>query len=186
MMKKHLQCDRDRLGDIGCRLTDRFNNFSLPSTLLPSNPWDCFALNRLLAKDFYSMQCDFGRFHSNFTSIPKLFRRSLTLKSGETLASIDICNVQPLLLGLVTRRHTQTSLGERIPICHTLNEYLRLCEAGQIYEFCLGCFRNREVEPYWVYPASGKGFLCDPATWDRKKVKTAFVICNKPVHHRFP
>ena len=175
--KKRLLCDRDRLGEVGRRLSDRFGDFALPSTLTPSNPWDCFALNRLNAMDYYSMRCDFGRFHSNYTSIPKLFRRSLTLKSGETLASIDISNVQPLLLGLVTKRHTQTSLGERIPICHTLNEYLRLCEAGQIYEFCLGCFRNGEVDPYWIPLPSGKKFLCDPAQWDRKKVKQAFVIC---------
>ena len=176
-MKKRLQCDRDRLGDVGRRLTDRFGDFALPSKLTPSNPWDCYALNRLIARDFYSMRCDFGRFHSNFTSVPKLFRRSLILKSGETLASIDIRNVQPLLLGLVTRRDTQTSIGERIPICPTLIEYLRLCEAGLIYEFCLECFQNREVEPYWNYLPSGKGFLCDPATWDRKKVKKQFVIC---------
>ncbi|MFN7891391.1 MAG: hypothetical protein ACK5OC_13955 [Pirellula sp.] len=176
-MKKRLLCDRDRLGEVGRRLTDRFSDFSLPSTLSPSNPWDCFALNRLLAKDFYSMRCDFGRFHSNFTSIPKLFRSSLTLNSGDTLASIDIRNVQPLLLGLVTRRHTQHRRNQHIPICHTLNEYLRLCEAGQIYEFCLDCFRNAEVDPYWIPHPSRKGFVCDPARWDRQKVKQAFVIC---------
>lgn len=176
-MKKPMVSDYDRLGDVGRRLTDQFDCFALPSTLTPSNPWDCFALNRLLAKDYYSMRCDFGRFHSNFTSIPKLFRRSLTLKSGDTLASIDIRNIQPLLLGLVTRRHTQTSLSQHIPICHTLNEYLGLCEAGQIYEFCLGCFRNGEVDRFWISLPSGKKYLCDPAQWDRTKVKRAFVIC---------
>jgi hypothetical protein len=123
------------------------------------------------------MRCDFGRFHSNFTSLPKYVRKELS--TSEPLASIDIKNIQPLILGLLANNtqphnHTQTS---HIPICHTLFSFLRTCEAGQIYEFCLERFQAREVKPYWVERSNGKPFLCDPSRWDRSQVKQAFVIC---------
>ena len=178
-VKRRMLYEHSRLGYVGQRLTDRFSDFSFPSTLSPpTNPWDCFSWNRILAEDYYSMRCDFGRFHSNFTSIPKYFRRSLTLQSGDKLASIDIRNAQPLLLGLVARghRHNHTT-RPHIPICHTINEYIRLCEDGEIYEFCLSSFRNGEVHPYWIQLPSGNKFLCDPSKWDRKRVKEAFVVC---------
>jgi len=163
---------------IGAKLHAKFVEFIPPTNVKPKNPWSKFSLNRLHAQDHYSTRCQYGRFHSNFTGLPKEMRMGLTIKTGEPLASIDATNIQPLLIGIIARQQHQRSSKLLLPICHTISEYISLGEAGQNYEFAQEKLKAGDVGSYDVTNwEEEEVFQVDPSKWSRDQVKKAFLIC---------
>lgn len=105
-------------------LISNFCKFWLPE-LAPEfdNPWQAFSWARITDRHFYATRCEFGRFHSNFTA----FKHRNLLQSSETLAAIDICQCQMLILGKVAIQE----MGET----PDLLRWQSICETDDIYEY---------------------------------------------------
>ena len=63
--------------------------------------------NRRLPSRHISV-CKYGRVHSSITSLPKALRSCLRV-DGEQLVGIDITSSQPLLVGLIAKRHWESA-----------------------------------------------------------------------------
>ena len=128
--KKTAQSDNlMRLGPVGMALTARLDRFQEGEESAPSNHWEHYQLDCIRRGNIYSDRCEFGRFHSNYTSLSKTLRRNLRTKSNDQLTALDITNCQPLILGIVTRNQSPT------PYCSTLSAWLDWTQKGLIYEF---------------------------------------------------
>lgn len=91
------------LGPVGERLVRDFGRFYLPDeSPVFDNYWQAFMWNMITSTQFYASRCEYGRFHSNFTSFKH--RRQLRHKVGWELASIDVVSCQPLLLAALAEQ----------------------------------------------------------------------------------
>jgi hypothetical protein len=89
-----------------------------------SNPWQALTWDSIAKGDFYAKRCEYGRFHSNYTSFKH--RHSLQCSQGP-LAVIDIKAAQMLCLASVARRWIGTHLD--------ITRWLEICTEEDIYEF---------------------------------------------------
>lgn len=165
----------------GVRLFERLRLVSLPNMKV-NKPWLRYLLDRIAVGDYYASVCDFGRFHSNFTGLPKETRSQIY--GSQPLSAIDIRNTQPLLIGALAHIHTtphtphipHTPHTPHIPLCCTLFHFLDLCQRGEIYDWIQERLRTGEIPAFQV--RSGRNsYWEDPQTWDRARVKKAFIIC---------
>lgn len=112
----------DDLDKVSTKLVSHFDKFHL-DTHFPffENPWQAFTYGRILNRDWYAGRCDFGRFHSNFTS----FKHRDRIRHDKPLTALDIVACQPLILGaLVARVYGLTP---------DVQEWLRLCAEEDLY-----------------------------------------------------
>jgi hypothetical protein len=112
----------DDLDKVSTKLVSHFDKFHL-DTHFPffENPWQAFTYGRILNRDWYAGRCDFGRFHSNFTS----FKHRHRIRHDKPLTALDIVACQPLILGaLVARVYGLTP---------DVREWLRLCAEEDLY-----------------------------------------------------
>ena len=66
------------------------------------DPWAAYSREMIQSGNLFAVRCEYGRFHSNFSSLSKSLRRHLRV--DEPLVEIDVQNCQPLILGLLERR----------------------------------------------------------------------------------
>lgn len=122
--RSSLSQDLELLDPVSRSLFLKFREFYLPDeTPEFSNPWQAFVWNRVDEKDHYAHRCDFGRFHSLFTSFK---HRNSVLHHKEPLSKIDVVACQPLILGIVV----QIALGDK----DDLRKWFGLYRDG-LYEF---------------------------------------------------
>jgi hypothetical protein len=113
--------DYNTLDKASKRLVDSFSAFTLPGTPPAfDNVWQAFTWARIDAGDYYASRCEFGRFHSNFTS----FKHRSLLQYAEPLAVLDIVACQPLILGAV--------VAASQPLQDVLR-WLDICNKGDLY-----------------------------------------------------
>jgi hypothetical protein len=99
--RSSLHQNPESLDPVSRNLFSKFPEFYLPDeTPEFDNPWQAFVWNRVDEKDHYAHRCDFGRFHSLFTSFK---HRKSVLHNKEQLSAIDIKACQPLILGIAAR-----------------------------------------------------------------------------------
>lgn len=117
--------DYDSLDEPAKRLIRDFQEFRLPEQMPEfSNPWQALTWDSITKGDFYAKRCEYGRFHSNYTSFKH--RHSLQCTQGP-LAAIDVKSAQMLCLASVVRRW----IGKHPDI----TRWLEICNDGDIYEF---------------------------------------------------
>jgi len=88
-----------------------------------------YQIESISKKKFSTLIDDNGRFHHNLTNLKKELRQYLTI-DNDTLIGFDIVNSQPTFLGLYLNMLNVDS--------NELNNYLKLCQNGQIYEHING------------------------------------------------
>jgi hypothetical protein len=88
-----------------------------------------YQIEAISKKKFNTLIDDNGRFHHNLTNLKKELRQYLTI-DNDTLIGFDIVNSQPTFLGLYLNMLNVNS--------NELNNYLKLCQNGQIYEHING------------------------------------------------
>lgn len=169
---------------VGHRLVDHFAAVELSGVV--TSGWGAYAVRACQAGNYYAMRCEYGRFHSTFTAMPKLVRALLTFNST-SVAEIDVRNAQPLLLAVQVRpagpptknQITPTSTNPNIPTIHMLHtsggsgEFLEACQDGQLYELLLGRCQDWRLRD-WV-PARYRHWVKDRALC-RQDVKRQFLV----------
>ena len=121
-----------RLGETGVFLSKCFNNFRLELTrreISRQSIYSGFLIVAIQEGYYFANRCEYGRFHSTFTGLPRKVRKKLTTIQGQKTVEIDIANCQPLLLGLLVAEQMSKS---------DVSSYMDLCVNGQIYD----CFSN--------------------------------------------
>lgn len=131
--KKRLR--EECLGEVGGWLRKCMREFEVRDTA-SSDPWDMHAVARLKRGDLYATFCDFGRFHTNFTSLSKRVRAGLRARSGESLCMVDVTNCQPLIIGAMARAAVDSE---------DVRRWVNDCERGVIYEEILDVFSSGDV-----------------------------------------
>jgi len=122
------------------------------------------AVDKIRRGDWFFHRDQFGRIHTNLSNIKRELRRFL-LVDGQRLVNVDIANSQPLFIGMAscsgqTRKRRegreegkqggrqaganlyvrqayvrQAPLSGVGNVAVDLRRYMRLCEAGQLYQF---------------------------------------------------
>ncbi len=106
-----------------------------------------------------------------FDGNPGELRKGYNAGAPQNLASLDVSNCQPLLLGALALERS----GPNVP--NDLADWLDFCQRGLIYEFILNWLRAGNVGPYlWTPPGKRRSFEVDPSTWDRDDVKTNIMV----------
>jgi hypothetical protein len=88
-----------------------------------------YQIEAISKKKFNTLIDDNGRFHHNLTNLKKELRQYLTI-DNDTLIGFDIVNSQPTFLGIYLSGLNVDS--------DELNNYLKQCKNGQIYEHING------------------------------------------------
>jgi hypothetical protein len=96
-----------------------------------------YQIESISKKKFSTLIDDNGRFHHNLTNLKKELRQYLTI-DNDTLIGFDIVNSQPTFLGLYLNMLNVNS--------NELNNYLKLCQNGQIYEHINGAIFATPLE----------------------------------------
>ncbi|HBE69778.1 MAG TPA: hypothetical protein DDW52_16660 [Planctomycetaceae bacterium] len=165
-----------RLGAVETWLAAKLPLFTLPDDVTSTDLWTSFSLHCWRSEEFYATTCEYGRLHTNATSLVKHARERLDC--GEPLVQCDIKNSQPLILGRVLQ-------GLADP--EELREWIALGEAGIIYEWCLEAVKDLGISDYTVHiPAqfAQDGSELKPARqwtemvrkWERKHVKKSMLV----------
>jgi hypothetical protein len=99
--------------------------------------WEVIQATVIRAADHYAVRCEYGRFHSQFTSISRDLRKRLMIRHSHdgALAMTDVRNSQPLTLGLLASMEGVD--------CH---KWIDLCSRGMLYEVIAkesGCSRTQ-------------------------------------------
>ena len=117
--------DYDSLDEPSRRLLADFDAFRLPEEMPDfTNPWQAITWDAIAKGDYYAKRCEYGRFHSNFTSFK---HRHLLLCDRGPLAVLDVKSAQMLCLASVVRRW-----GGRHP---DITKWLEICKDGDIYQY---------------------------------------------------
>ncbi len=150
------------------------------------NHWVRFAIGRLEAGDYYATRCEYRRFHSTFTSLPKTIRSQLHVH-GREVVEIDVAGAQPLILGvlcrkLITKGRTRTRPPDQ-PHNHMccasddMERFIRSCEAGRIYDDIRDAAIRDGLSYHSLLPARFKSRQTDrPLT--RNDVKRAMLTAT--------
>lgn len=107
------------------------------------------AINKFIDKDFFLISDDYGRVHTNVTSLKSSLRKFLTYE-GKKLYNVDIVNSQPLILLLIpflsnTIRCTFSDFLESDKL--DIFKYKELVEKGELYEYLIN---NSNFDDYLV------------------------------------
>lgn len=70
-----------------------------------SDFWSQWAISRFATGREFARRCNYGRYHSLVTQLPRPSRRHLTTTQGEPVAIVDVSACQPVLLPLVFAQH---------------------------------------------------------------------------------
>ena len=96
-----------------------------------------YQIESISKKKFNTLIDDNGRFHHNLTNLKKELRQYLTI-DNDTLIGFDIVNSQPTFLGIYLNKLNVDS--------NELNNYLKQCKNGQVYEYINGANFATPVE----------------------------------------
>jgi|Laugrefabdmm15sn_1035127.scaffolds.fasta_scaffold14199_1 hypothetical protein len=88
-----------------------------------------YQIQAISKKKFNTLIDDNGRFHHNLTNLKKELRQYLTI-DNDSLIGFDIVNSQPTFLGIYLSRLNVDS--------NELNNYMKQCKNGVIYEYING------------------------------------------------
>lgn len=102
-----------------------------------SDPWESHAAARVHRRDLFATYCEFGRFHSNYTSLTKRLRYRLHTKAYDPLCQLDVANCQPLIIAGMAKKQSNAP---------DVKLWLSDCEAGRIYESILEVFQDGSVQ----------------------------------------
>ena len=120
-----------RLGPAGKYLRSCFDHFRLSvkkSHMVDQHIQTALLIAAIQSGFYFASRCEYGRFHSTFTGLPKKIRQKMVSVVGLETVEIDVANCQPLLLGLVVKNEIEAE---------DVRKYLELCTAGKIYDcFC--------------------------------------------------
>lgn len=109
------------------------------------------AINKFLDKDFFLISDDYGRVHTNITTLKSCLREFLTY-NNEKLYNVDIINSQPLILLLIpyllpnTIRCTFNDFFDNDSL--DIFRYKQLVEDGKLYEYLMECGGNLGKDDY--------------------------------------
>lgn len=96
-----------------------------------------YQIQAISKKKFNTLIDDNGRFHHNLTNLKKELRQYLTI-DNDSLIGFDIVNSQPTFLGIYLSRLNVDS--------NELNNYLKQCKNGVIYEYINGANFDTPLE----------------------------------------
>lgn len=112
------------------------------------------SVQAIVLKDMYYLPCDYGRYHTNISSLHRILRPFLRI-DGQSLVEVDVSACQPLCLSVllhdirsnvltsVTQTEEHKQLAHQLslfPICcasekeDDANRYQKDCETGKFYE----------------------------------------------------
>jgi hypothetical protein len=109
---------------------------------LPLAEYNCalISINKFLEKDFFLHADDYGRVHTNLTSLKSELRQFLRYK-GSKLINVDIVNSQPLLIKVVIMCQSRTSNSPYdahfSANAYNYSVYSALAEGGKLYDFLM-------------------------------------------------
>ncbi len=176
---KKRSANRIRLKDTDCngqRLASCFPVAELPDQVIAKG-WNLFCVRSIHRRSWYAIRCQYGRFHSSFTGLPKDIRRSITIEGSETV-ELDIANCQPLIVGILAARQP-TSTPNQTPTYHMahkmgLESYLKACSAGRLYEQILDDCRGQSLFDWLPSPYRHHHAVDRPLV--RKDIKKQFIV----------
>lgn len=176
------------LGVVETWLCGKLERFTLPDLLRGDNLWSEYAIRQFRnGRNLYAATCDYGRFHTNVTSLSRGARSHLMVESGDSLSMLDIKNGQPLILGLALVNQIDSTGGPGL--ASDVRRWTKLCEPGGCYEWLLNEVLERQMAPYWVnipenrfvvgnekVVTKARSFEVKPTEWTRDDVKKAFLV----------
>lgn len=119
-------------------LENMYNNNKLDSKSTMGNQRkyikNMISLVNIHENQIYYKQDDYGRFHTNYTNIKKIFRNGYIKIDGEKVAELDIDNSQPLFLALLMREH---KAYENDQYKDAYYKFYDLVTKGDFYEYML-------------------------------------------------
>ncbi len=167
------------LGKVETWLAAKLPMFRLPDEIKGKDLWSAFSIECIRQSQYFATICEYGRLHTNFTSLAKYARERLYC--GVPLVHLDIKNSQPLILGCVLRGLADP--GE-------LREWIKLGEAGLIYEWALeavqrlGVAKQRvrlntkfaQIDGEQVLVRRAREWEEDITTWTRDDIKKSTLV----------
>lgn len=187
--------DPDNLAPAGMFFRSCFDRFLLsPGAAddpLLSQHWDQWAIARWLNREEYAHRCDYRRFHSLVTQLPRQVRQYLRTSDGQPTSVVDVAACQPLLLGYLAARHTPHStprplllpydarfLGAGVSKLDTdVACWIELCETRAIYKYLHEALQSFDGPTTTVLTtASGRKVEIDLRTIPERSFKRASLI----------
>ena len=101
-------------------------------------------IDRFNQDKFFHIDFNTGRVYSALTTLPKMFRKHLSI-DGESFTELDIGNSQPLLLSILYRKWCDYN---NIEIQKDGEEYQLLCETANFYSFFKDYVEKNKVKTY--------------------------------------
>ena len=101
-------------------------------------------IDRFNEDKFFHVDFTTGRVYSALTTLPKMFRKHLTI-DGETFTELDLANSQPLLLSLLYRKWCDYN---NIDIQEDGEMYQLLCETGNFYSVFKDFTKKNRIKVY--------------------------------------
>ncbi len=126
--------------------------------------WDLFSASQIAQGKLYASYCEYGRFHSNYTSLSKDIRARVQLNDCPQLTELDIRNCQPLLLSYLAGKDGAD-----------VTEWKQACEAGEVYEQLASVLASGVAPPY-TYSYLGRECTVDPKRWARDDIKRPLLV----------
>lgn len=153
------EIDPENLGQSGVYYCEMFSRFAIDRIAVGqdkalADDWTQWTIARFVSGKNFAVRCDFGRYHSLMTQLPRTARRYLSVDGGQKLAIADVSACQPLLLGLLAglagigRSDTSKASREtnvlpygahfsrsRSEFAVDIQRWLSLCESREIYDY---------------------------------------------------
>lgn len=170
---------------VGKRLVERFSLLDLPS--MKVNGWPAYSVQAISERQYYAVRCPYDRFHSTFTSTAKIVRKQLKT-NGAGMVECDIANCQPLLLGILAKKHAKshhtkgnppTTQPPQLSICcinQDLKRYLEICSRGYLYEYLTGLATTAGLKLFDFIPPNKLHRYARNRALKRKDLKRSFVV----------
>lgn len=101
-------------------------------------------IDRFNQDKFFHVDFTTGRVYSALTTLPKMFRKHLTI-NGKAFTELDLANSQPLLLSLLYRKWCDYN---NIEIQEDGEMYQLLCETGNFYSVFKDFVKKNKINVY--------------------------------------
>lgn len=192
-IKANYSPDPINLGVAGMHYYRQFEQFYLDPAVIDSkflaSHWDAWAIARFLNRQEFAVRCEYRRYHSLLTQLPRKARKHLRCKQKDSLTLIDVSSCQPLLLGLLASNHpsphsTGPLLLPYVPrfwrrsAPNDVQDWIDLCESKGLYQYLHQRIRDLAQRSHISVPVNcgRKSVDIDLRSLTTARFKRAFLI----------
>lgn len=158
---------------------------------LLSQHWDQSAVARWLNREEYAHRCDYRRYHSLMTQLPRQARQYLRTSEGQLVSVVDVSACQPLLLGYLAACHHRHPTSRPLLLQYDARfsgaglskldtdvaRWIELCEARTIYKYLYEAVQSFDgLTTTTMTTATGRQVEIDLRTIPERSFKRASLI----------